>query len=210
MSVYLTEAEQMELIKKGWQRYGAAVMWGLSIVLLAMSAWKYWHWHQEKVLQQASARYEQLMTAVATQEDKQIQSYARSLITEHKKTVYATAALLTLAKQAVDSADYQAARTFLTTAIATSRHQPFTDIAKLRLARLWMADHAYQKALDVLSTVDEAMYGPRLNELRGDIQLALHATEKAKQAYQRAITQCEAHGMSHGLLDYKLSSITPV
>ena len=207
MSVYLTEAEQIELIKTLWRRYGNLVTWLLTLVLLMISANKYWHWHQDKIMQQASETYERLMVSVAQKSDKSILAYAHTLATVYKNTVYATAAQLILVKQYIDHKNYIAAKNSLQQIIAQKSQNALVDIAKIRLARILIAEHAYQKAIDILSKMSMQIYGPKINELLGDSYLSLHKLALAQHAYQQAILQCKQRNLNHVLIDYKLQSV---
>ena len=57
MSVYMTEAEQIEWLKKGWLRYQTLIISSLCVVLLLMSGFKYWHNYSDKRIQQAGVSY---------------------------------------------------------------------------------------------------------------------------------------------------------
>ena len=85
MSSYMTEEEQIEHIKKWWEKYNTWIITTLSMVLIVLSGYKYWHWHQEKITLQASNYYEQLMKAVAVEDEKSIKAYAHQLSTEYQK-----------------------------------------------------------------------------------------------------------------------------
>ena len=98
MSVYMTEEEQLQAIKKWWLRYNTPILVLLSVVMLSVAGYRYWNWHHEKILTQASTVYERLMVSFSEHKNKEIRSYANQLIKEYGQTVYADAARMTLAK----------------------------------------------------------------------------------------------------------------
>ena len=50
MTVYMTETEQWEAIKKWWQRHGHRISVALSVILLIVTGYQYWNWHQDKTI----------------------------------------------------------------------------------------------------------------------------------------------------------------
>lgn len=207
MSVYMTEAEQIEAIKKWWKRYSNVITIVLSVVLLSMSAYKYWNWHQEKINQQASNTYEQLMVASANQDNKGVRAYANQLLNEYAQTVYADAARLTLAKLYVSKEKYSNAETELDYVAHHAKMPELKDIAKIRLARLLATEQSYDKALEQLSHVGIDEYMPVVNELRGDIYAARKQYQEAVIAYRKAITQVQANGMGNLFLEMKTNEL---
>lgn len=79
MTVYMTEEEQIDAIKKWWKAYGNLVLIAISIVLLSISAHRLWNNHVEKINQQASITYEKMMVAFSNQDKKEIRAYADTL-----------------------------------------------------------------------------------------------------------------------------------
>lgn len=207
MSVYMTEEEQLERIKKWWQRYNGIITVTLSIVLLAMAGFKYWNWHQEKVTQQASNAYEHLMLAFSNQDNKSVRGYASELINNYGNTVYADAARLTLAKLYVAREKYPRAQAELSYVASHSKMTVLADVAKIRLARLYSSEKAYDKALDELATIQDAIYTPVVNELRGDIYAAKGHYKQAISYYHKAIQQIQTNGMGNLFLEMKTNEL---
>lgn len=207
MSVYMTETEQLEAIKKWWKRYNNIITIVLSCVLLAISGVKYWNWHQQKIYQQASTAYEHLMVAFSNQDNKSVRSYANQLINDYKKTVYADAARLTLAKFYVTRAKYQKAQEQLNFVADHSPVAVLQQIAKIRLARLFAADKSYDKALHELDLVNSTIYQPVVNELRGDIFAAKGQYQQAVISYRKAINEVQTNGMGNLFLEMKTNEL---
>jgi len=207
MSVYRTEEEQLEAIKKWWQRYSTVLSVVFSCVLLSVSAYKYWQWHQIKVSTQASNAYEHLMVAFSNQDSKGIRSYANQLINEYSKTVYAHAARLTLAKWYVAKDNYDKALALLETVANSSPQKALKQVARIRIARLLAEEKTYDKALDELASVDDPAFMPVINELKGDIYVATKQYQQAITAYREAITAVRTRGMGNLYLEMKTNEI---
>ncbi len=207
MSVYMTETEQLEAIKKWWKRYNNVITIVLSVLLLAISGYKYWNWHQEKISQQASNSYEHLMLAFSNQDNRGIRAYANQLLHDYDQTVYADAARLTLAKLYVLREKYPKAQKELEYVATHSKVVVLQQIAKIRLARLLASAKAYDKALAELSEVDGTVYMPVVNELRGDIYAATGQYQQAVVSYRKAISEVQTNGMGNLFLEMKTNEL---
>ena len=207
MSVYMTEAEQLETIKKWWLRHQSFITIILSIVLLAVAGYRYWNWHMEKTTQQASAAYENMMVAVSTHDDKSAQSYANQLIANHEQTIYAMTAHLTLAKIFISQEKNAKAREELAYVAHHAKDSPLKPIATIRLSRLLLSKHHYDKALAELATLNGSTYMPVINELKGDVFSAMGDYSKAVTAYQTALKDGEVMGVYNHFLEMKLDAV---
>ncbi|WP_133127261.1 YfgM family protein [Legionella nagasakiensis] len=207
MSVYMTEQEQLEAIKKWWQRYNGIITIIASITLLLIAGYKYWSWHEYRMAQQASNAYEHLMIAFSNQDNKKVQSYANQLIKEYGKTVYADAARLTLAKLFITHEHYKKAQEQLQQVASHSLMLPLQQVAKIRLARLFFAEKAYDQALTELTHVDDASYMPVINELKGDIYAATGRYPQAVASYRKAIHQAQTQGVGNLFLEMKTNEL---
>lgn len=207
MSVYMTEEEQLAAIKKWWNKHSNTLTVVLSLLLLTVSGFKYWNWHQEKIRSQASTAYEHLMVAFSNQDDKGIQSYANQLINDYSQTIYADAARLTLAKLDVSNEKYDQAQQSLEYVASHSTMPALKQIARLRVARLLASKKAYDKALTELAIVDDSAYMPVVNELKGDIYTATGQYQQAILAYKEAITEVRTNGMGNLFLEMKTNEL---
>ncbi|STX42320.1 transmembrane protein [Legionella donaldsonii] len=207
MSVYMTEEEQLEAIKKWWNRYSNVITVILSLVLLTVAGFKYWNWHESKMSMQASNAYEHLMVAFSNQDNKGVRSYANQLMNEYSDTVYADAARLALAKLFVTREKYEKARENLDYVAKNSKMTALKQVAKIRIARLFAAEKAYDKALAELTTIDDMAYMPVVNELKGDIYAATGRYQQAIVSYKEAITEVRTNGMGNLFLEMKTNEL---
>lgn len=207
MSVYMTEEEQLEAIKKWWNKYSNLVTVVLSLILLSIAGYKYWHWHQEKISMQASNAYEQLMVAFSNQNNKSVRAYANQLINEYGETVYADAARLTLAKLYVAHDQYNKAVKMLEYVANNSKMTALKQVAKIRIARLLVAEKSFDKALAELAPVVDMAYMPVINELKGDIYTATGKYQQAIISYKEAISEVRNNGMGNLFLEMKTNEL---
>ena len=207
MSIYMTEDEQVEALKRWWKRYNGIITVLFSVVLLIMAGFKYWTWHEEKVTQQASNTYEHLMLAFSNHDNKGIRGYANQLITDYGNTVYADAARLTLAKLYVARENYTRAQDQLIYVASHSKMPALQQVAMIRLARIFAANKAYDKALVELAKVKDTTYLPVVNELKGDIYAATGRYEQAVSFYRQAISDVQTKGMGNLFLEMNTNEL---
>lgn len=207
MSVYMTEEEQLESIKKWWKRYGNLITVLASIILFSIAGYRYYMWHEDKLTQQASVAYEQMMLALSNHNVKAVKSYANELMKEHNKTVYADVAHMTLAKIYVSKNKLAQAESELRIVADKSKVNALKQIAKIRLARIMAANKSYTNALSELSQVVDNTYLPVINELRGDIYGATGKYEEAMNSYKQAIDEVKTNGMGNLFLEMKTNEI---
>lgn len=207
MSVYMTEEEQLESIKKWWQKYSHIVTIVLSAALLFFAAYRYWNWHLDKVNRHASNLYEHMMVAFSNQDHKGVKSYANQLVKEYDRTVYSDAARLTLAKILVNENKYTKAHAHLEAVIQQSKMPALKQVAIIRSARLLVAEKSYGPALSQLKVVSDPAYLPVVNELKGDIYALTGEYPKAVASYREAMSEARTQGIGTVFLEMKTNEL---
>ena len=207
MSVYMTEDEQLEVMKKWWNRYGNLVTIFLSLILLCIAGYRYMHWHHDKITQQASITYENMMVALSNQDVKSVKSYANELVKDYSHSVYEDVAHMTLAKIYVSKNKLDQAKNELLVVANKSDMTTLKQIAKIRIARILAAEKSYSNALKELSVVDDQTYLPVINELKGDIYGATGKYQEAVAAYRLAIDEVKNNGMGNLFLEMKTNEL---
>jgi predicted negative regulator of RcsB-dependent stress response len=203
----MTEDEQLEVMKKWWKRYGNTITIILSIILLCFAGYRYMNWHNEKLTHQASITYEQMMNALSNQNNESVIAYANQLITDYNRTVYADVAHMNLSKIYVSKNNLDRAKNELIIVANKSKMTALKQIAKIRIARILAAEKSYTKALNELSTIDDKIYMPVVNELKGDIYGATGKYQEAIDAYRQAINEVKTNGMGNLFLEMKTNEL---
>jgi predicted negative regulator of RcsB-dependent stress response len=189
LTEYLTEQEQIEILKNWIKQYSLVIIAGVIIAMAGISGWRYWQQRQNKILTHASAVYNEMLTMRSQNNNQATLIQAKKLFTHYPKTTYAQMAALMLARNAEIMNDYPQAEKHLQWTLDHSRIASFREVARLRLARLLLAQHKAQAALDVLDTTDDDHFIGLIHEVRGDAYLALHNNSMAKQSYQKALEE---------------------
>jgi predicted negative regulator of RcsB-dependent stress response len=203
----MTEEEQLESIKKWWKRYGNVVTVVVSLILFSIAGYRYFMWHEDKLTQQASVAYEQMMLALSNHNNKAVKSYANELMNNHSSSVYADVAHMTLAKIYVSKNKLNQAQSELQIVADKSKVNSLKQIAKIRIARILVAGKAYTDALNELNQVVDNTYLPVINELKGDIYGATGKYEEAMNSYKQAIDEVKTNGMGNLFLEMKTNEV---
>lgn len=214
MTLYMTEQEQFEAIKSWFKRYFKIIFTIVFALLAAFSIHKYMVWHQDKMMQQASASYEQLMLSLSNNDSKAVKAYLKDLTNNHAATVYATVAKLILAKLAVNHGDYNKAIRVLDEVIEQHgmrfKQSALRQVAIIRKARLLIAQKKYKYALSSLKKISDKAYIPVINELKGDIYAASGENKRALAFYGKALNQTAQKGVSNPFLDMKTAQLAAI
>lgn len=178
------------------------------LTITGMGGWQYFKHQQIKEIDQASNAYETLLSAAKQKDWKRAEVQARFIKDRYPKTSYAPLAALLLAKIDIEqNNNHGRAIENLQYAIKTGRKGHLSQIAALRLARVYISLEKYQEALEVLSpkSLEEA-YRSLYEELKGDIYMKQNDLEKARAAYLTAI-QSAPPGVPLSALQLKYADI---
>lgn len=187
VTAYTSESEQIEHVKKIAREYGAPVILGVVLALVIGFGWRSWQERQERILEHASMRYEQLITNVVNSNTDAVQVQAMRLMKRYPNTPYAQLAALQLARQDVYENKLSDAEKQLRWVMKHGNNPALRQVARIRVARVLIAENQAQQALDLLNSVDDKAYEAEIWEVKGDAYKALGNTAQAQTAYQNAI-----------------------
>ena len=187
MDPYSSEREQVEVLKTWWRKNGMPIIAGVGIGLGGLYAWRAWQAEAHGDAEQASSRFEQLVTALAENKTGTLAGQADQILDEHGGTVYASFAALALARLAVEAGDLQKAREHLQWVLDHSRHVPLKRLAKLRLARVLLSAGETDKASALVEELKDGPESASYQELEGDVLRARGQLPEARRAYDEAL-----------------------
>ncbi|MBI4997170.1 MAG: tetratricopeptide repeat protein [Rhodocyclales bacterium] len=192
MATYdLEEQEQIDELKTWWKMHGNLVTAVVVTAALAVLGWQGWNWWQRNQSAQASVLYGGVQAALVQQDAKRARELTGELIDKYASSSYAGLAALLSAKAQADGGDAKSAQAQLAWAVDNARDEGVRDLARLRLAALLLDDKAYDEALKRLAAEPAPSFGPRFNELRGDVLAAQGKAAEARAAYEAAVTKLD-------------------
>ena len=109
-----------------------------------------------------------MLVAFEQQKNDEAKLYAKHLMQDDPKSSYAGLAALMQAKLAVKTGDLKLAQEQLQFVIKKSSNNTLRQLARIRLARVFLATKQPQEALNLLATVDDEAYKAEISEVSGD------------------------------------------
>ncbi len=210
MSVYITEEEQVEHIKHFLKRYGVWILCALVLASVSILGWQTWQNRQHAKQDNAATLYVQLVSSESNEDTAQAAQYAHDLLEKYPNTPYAALAAFTLARDAAIQNKWDVAQQQLQWVITHSKQVTLQQLARLRLARVLLAQVQYAPALAMLEQVKGNAYTPLREEIRGDILLAQGATDEARLAYRTALQFSNAETAGRLVLQMKERDLNSV
>jgi predicted negative regulator of RcsB-dependent stress response len=203
VEIYNSEQEQVEALKAWWDKNGRSALAVLAVFLLSVLGWQGWNDHRNQVAEAASTHYQQMTQLMGEDSAKAMES-GRALIASYPDSIYAVMASLAMAKLAVEQQDLDGAAAHLSAALQRSEQPELTALARLRLARVELAQGKHDAALATLGSEE----GGASDELRGDILLAQGKTNEARDAYAKALAGYADAIDKRELVQMKLDDLT--
>lgn len=204
---HITEAEQIEIIKKWWKEYGVAAIIGVLVAIAAGFGWHYWQQRHEQMLVHASMRYEQLLTAMVNNEMPAAEARANRLIERYPHTPYAQLAALQLARQDIYTNKVAEADNKLRWLMKHGDSPALRTVARVRLARLLISQNKPQEAIELLDKNDNKTYAAVVDEIKGDAYVLMGNKEQAHQSYENAIKEFPGIEVVQPLIRMKLDDL---
>lgn len=207
MDSYLTEQQQLEQLKLWWKKQGKWVISLIVLLAITSTGWQIWRHHREKMLEHASDHYEWLLDGVVTNNPLVVQAQTRYILRRYPHTPYALMAALMQARQLVYENDLGGAEEKLGWVLEHANNRSLKQVARLRMARVMLAEGKHKKALELLKKVDDNNYFPTVESLKGDIYRVMKEKEKAREAYQKAAQALSNQETAQPLLQMKLDDL---
>ncbi len=206
MNVYETEEQQVEAIKNWWKENGTSIVIGAIIGIGGILGWNWWQDRQQEQAGQASLVYEAAVTEMS-RDDAAFIAQAEKLMTDHPDSTYATLSALQLAKHGVENGKPEMAEKNLRWVLAQSGQDEYKPLARLRLARLVLANGNPDEAISLLKDPADPAYKGGYAMVRGEALLAQDRPGDARAAFEEA----RANGIDgHPTLELLLDSLAPV
>ena len=202
---------EFDKVKLLWKKYGSKLVTLICVILILIIAWQYW---QKKKLEnnvQAAELYQNLALIAdnASSNAEAILNQAQNIISLYPQSIYADFARLEIAKQSVLKNQLDQAAVSLKEVIKSSINANLQAIAKLRLARIELAQNKTDDAIATLNSIKSEGYSLSSNMLLGDVYLAKKDDTKAKTYWQAAIAQAQKPELANikNLLQMKIDNL---
>ncbi len=207
MDEFLSEAEQWERAK-GWLRsYAGWILGGVVVALGGIAGWNWWQDRQDRLGLEASAKYEQMTEALGRNEISRATTLSAELERDYPNSPYVDQAHLFDARVAVEAGDLAKADTLLRGVMDHTKDEQLALIARLRLARVQLAQNKPDDALATLSGKPAGAFEGRFHEARGDVLFAKGDKEGALKEYRAAEAGTDTRSVDGQLLQLKINDL---
>jgi predicted negative regulator of RcsB-dependent stress response len=202
LSGYQSDEEQIEALKSWWKENGSSLITGVIVVLAVFFGVRQWQAGQDAKAGMASDLYQQIADIAIDNLTTAVDDNARQaalvsfnqLKTDFPDSVYTRYAALAVAKFQVEQGQLEEAAQALQwvldnpdLGLIQESDEEMVKVARLRLARVKVAQEQYQTALDLLNGVEAGTFTTGFAEAEGDALYGLGRREEALAAYQRAL-----------------------
>ena len=208
MDGYITDEEQIEHLKKWWTENGKSIIGGIIIGLTAVFGWRGWQDYLITRAEAASDIYQDMIVEIRQEKNAEARKYADELLNDYSATTYAVFASFMLAKLDSDNNNLDSAISHLQWVLDNTDEDEFSHLARIRMARLHLANRNPDKALAILSYEKPGKFLSSYEELKGDSYIQKGNNTVAKSAYELALaTQAPSSSNAQSILQLKLDDI---
>ena len=207
MDDYLSEKEQWEWLKGQVRENATAALVAIVVVAAAVFGWRWWQAHQDAREIQAGNKYMQMVQSLERGDRTQPLVLLGELERDYPGSPYTDQARLLAARVYVDEAQLDQASRELATVAEHSKDQELARVARLRLARVQIAQGKPDSALATLGAdAAPGAFAARYHEVRGDAYYAKGDRPSALKEYVSAQT-AGAEGTDTALLQLKITDL---
>lgn len=207
MEDYLSEKEQWEWVKTQVRENAPAVLLAIAIALAAVFGWRFWQAHVDAQARAAGGKYLQMVQALEHGERSEALVLLGELERDYRGSPYTEQAKLLAARVYVDDGELDRAAGELGAVSEHSKDHDLALIARLRLARVQIAQGKAESALATLGNPEQAgAFAGRYHEVRGDAYYAKGDKAAALLEYRSA--QSAGEGVEGALLELKIADLS--
>jgi predicted negative regulator of RcsB-dependent stress response len=204
---YLSEDEKLEQLT-GWLR--ANIPWillGLAAGGLIVGGWRWWQYRSDNNGIAAAQAYVQVLDAFQRGDRTRGLDLVQQLGQNHPGSPYVDQADLAAARLLLETGQVDRAASYLTVVMNGARDPQLQLVARLRLARVQVAQNHPDAALATLGTADRGAFEGRFAEVRGDAYFAKGDKAGALREYRAARLALGPPESANDLLDLKINDL---
>jgi len=204
---FYSEQEQWERVKLWLRENGLWLLAGVVIGVLALVGWRWWEQRIETQALSASTKYSQVLDAFGRSDRTRAFTLIDELRKEHDASPYADQADLLAARSLVETNELAKASERLTRVMTASRDDELKLVARLRLARVQLAQGNPDMAIGTLDGAPAGAFAGRFEDVRGDALYAKGDKPGALRAWRKAIQADDEGTVDRGNVELKIADV---
>jgi predicted negative regulator of RcsB-dependent stress response len=179
---YLSEREQAEQLRHWLRENWIWLVAGVALTFGSYYGHRWWQAREAGRSLAAEQRFSAMLDALSRNQRDEGTRIAAEVTGKYAGTPYADQAELMLARLDAESREYAKAERRLVRVADESDDPELALVARLRLARVQLAQDHHDAALATLEAARQPAVEPRIEELRGDVQWARGAKAAALES----------------------------
>ena len=188
MNDFLTDQQQAARVRVWLREYVPAAVAALAVGIGGYFGYIQWQDYKERQAAEGSDLYEELIEALESNDRDSAGELHQRLLTDFEGSGYADHARLLMAKEYIDTTQPSLAAEELEGLVATTKDEDLRQLARLRLARVYLYLDRPEDGLEVLQAeVNSPAWVQLTEDLRGDLLQTLGRIDEARVAYQAAL-----------------------
>jgi predicted negative regulator of RcsB-dependent stress response len=204
----LSDKEQWELVKAWLRDNGLWIVAGIIVGAGALGGWRWYQDHVDAVGTQASTKYSQMLDAFGKGDRTQGFVLLGELERDFSSSPYVDQGKLMAARIYIDSGELDKAVPELQAVTEQTRDPDLALVARLRLARVEIAQKKADAALATLNGLKPGAFEPQYHEILGDAYYAKGDRPTALKEYLKAKIGDFAGTGENQQLDLKISDLS--
>jgi predicted negative regulator of RcsB-dependent stress response len=204
---YMSEKEQWEWLKSWLRDNSLWILGGIGIGALIVSGWFWWGQRTDRLALEAGAKYTQITDSLAKGDKARGLALTAELERDYGSSPYVDQARLLSARVAIDDGQLDKAVDILKSTMEKTKDGELALVARMRLARVQLAQNKPDEALATLAAVDPGAFKARFDEVRGDVLYAKGDKPGALAAYNAARQGVASQTSDTQLLDLKIDDL---
>jgi predicted negative regulator of RcsB-dependent stress response len=205
---YLSDKEQWEQVKAWLRDNGLWIIAGIAVGAAVLGGWRWYQDHEDSIGAQASSKYTQVLEAFEHGDRTQAFVLLGELERDHAGSPYVDQGKLLAAKVYVESGDLDKAVNELKAVSDSSKDADLALLARLRLARVQIAQSKADAALATLNGLKPGAFEYRYHEILGDAYYAKGDRANALKEYLKAKVGDFSGSSDSPQLDLKISDLS--
>jgi len=206
---YLSEKEQWEQVTRWLRDNGLWIIAGIVVGAAGLGGWHWYQDHVDAVGAQASAKYTQLVQAFGKSDRTAGFVALGELERDFPASPYVDQAKLIAARVYVDDNELDKAVSELQSVAEHSKDSELALLARLRLARVQIAQKKPDAALTTLNGLKAGAFEPRMHEVLGDAYYAKGDKANALKEYMSAkVGDMVSQSLDQQSLDLKIDDLS--